>query len=346
MKKAAVIGHFAFGREYLDGQTVKTKILAEELKNHLGEKEVTSIDTHGGAKAMPKILLKCLSALKKHENVVSLPAQNGVKIVVPWLVFFNKFFHRKLHYVVIGGWLSEFLKNKKGLVKKLGKLDGIYVETTSMKNALEEMGFDNIVVMPNCKKLDILKEDEIVYPKGEPYKLCTFSRVMKEKGIEDAVNAVKAVNEHYGRTVYKLDIYGQVDGGQTEWFEKLKSEFPDYVTYGGLVPFDKSVEVLKNYFALLFPTKYFTEGIPGTFIDAYAAGVPVITALWMNSGDVFEDGVQGYGYEFGKTEELERILKDVAANVESFNDIKLNCTVKARDYLPETAVKKLIQNLK
>ena len=33
MKKVAVIGHFAYGLECLDGQTIKTKIVTEELQN-------------------------------------------------------------------------------------------------------------------------------------------------------------------------------------------------------------------------------------------------------------------------------------------------------------------------
>jgi len=44
-----------------------------------------------------------------------------------------------------------------------------------------------------------------------PYKLCTFSRVLKEKGIEDAINAVIKVNTDCGREVCTLDIYGQID---------------------------------------------------------------------------------------------------------------------------------------
>ena len=344
MKKAAVIGHFGFGKEYLDGQTVKTKIVAQELTDRFGKEQISCIDTHGGIKATPKILLKCIAVLAKHKNAVVLPAQNGVRIILPWLCALNRIFRRKLHYAVIGGWLATYLEGKKGLVRTLKKLDGIYVETTSMKEALEKLGFENIVVMPNCKKLDVLSESGLVYPKGEPYKLCTFSRVMKEKGIEDAVNAVKTVNEKLGRTVYTLDIYGQVDGGQTEWFEKLRESFPEYVTYGGLVPFDKSVEVLKNYFALVFPTRFYTEGIPGTLIDAYAAGVPVITALWLNSGDIFEDGKQGFGYEFGAAEELERILTEMADNTALISDLKINCLNKAKKYLPETVSEVLIQN--
>ena len=338
MKNVAVIGHFGGGHLFLDGQTIKTKIVAEEIERCSGENNVTCYDTYGGIKILFKILLNSFNSLKNHKKVVAMPDSNGVRVIFPWLKFWNLLYKREIHYVVIGGWLSEFLKNKKILSMVLKKLDGIYVETTSMKNALEDMGFTNIFVMPNCKKLNILNEEELVYPKDEPYRLCTFSRVMEEKGIEDAVNAVKAANDNFGRIVYTLDIYGQVDSAQTEWFEKLKSSFPEYVTYGGLVPFDKSVEVLKNYFALLFPTRFYTEGIPGTFIDAYAAGVPVITALWMNSGDIFENVIQGLGYEFGKNDELNRILVDVANNNSIICDMKPKCLIKAKSYLPEEAM--------
>jgi hypothetical protein len=73
---------------------------------------------------------------------------------------------------------------RKSLTKALKKFDGIYVETSTMKKALEREGFENVLVMPNCKKLTVLSENDLIYPAGAPYKLCTFSRVMKEKGIE------------------------------------------------------------------------------------------------------------------------------------------------------------------
>jgi len=344
-KKAAVIGHFGKNKNFLNGQTVKTKIVAQELIRRFSDSDVTCIDTYGGMKATPKILLKCFFALKNHDNIVILPAQNGLRIVVPWLCFVNKFFKRKLHYVVIGGWLSEFLKDKKSLQKTLKKLDGIYVETTSMKNALEGMGFENIVVMPNCKNLNILKEDELVFSNGEPYKLCTFSRVMKEKGIEDAVKAVKSVNEHFGRTVYTLDIYGQIDGGQTEWFEELKASFPEYVKYGGLVPFDKSVEVLKDYFALLFPTYYDGEGFAGTLIDAFASGVPVIASDWKYNGEIVRSGENGIVYSLDEANGLEKILFDFVSDSEIVISMKKQCLHSAEEYLPETVIEVLIKEM-
>lgn len=344
MKKAAVIGHFGGGHEYLDGQTVKTKIVTEELCASLGEDEVLKYDTHGRVKMLLSAPFVALGALKKAKNVVMLPAHNGLRVFAPLLAFFRPLFKgRKLHYAVIGGWLAEFIKNKKRLRKTLQKFDGIYVETNTMKNALLEQGFSNVSVMPNCKKLTALSKSELVRHSEEPYKLCTFSRVSREKGIEDAVNAVKEINTSLGRVVYTLDIYGQVDTLQTEWFDRLKSEFPPYISYGGLVPFDKSVETIKNYFALLFPTHYFTEGIPGTVIDAYAAGVPVISARWESFSDIVDEGVTGVGYELGNSDELTDRLLCIAKNPDMLNSMKENCLNYAERFLPDAAVKILTQ---
>lgn len=344
-RQVSVIGHFAFGKNYLDGQTVKTKIVTDELCKQLGNENVLKIDTHGGKITLLKAPFQALKALKKCRNVVILPAHNGLRVYAPLLTFFRRFFKkRKLHYVVIGGWLPEFLQKRKQLAKKLKRFDGIYVETNTMKNALEKQGFTNIFVMPNCKNLQILVPDELVYSNGEPYKLCAFSRVMKEKGIEDAVKAVKQANEEFGRTVYTLDIYGQVDPNQTQWFEDLKKTFPEYIKYCGVVDYDKSVEVLKNYFALLFPTHFYTEGIPGTIIDAYAAGIPVIASKWESFSDIINDDT-GIGYDFDSENALAEILLQVANTPEILLNEKPQCLTEAERYRTENVVKVLIKQL-
>ena len=343
--KVCVIGHFGFGKEMLNGQTIKTKIVTAELEKQLGTEQIVKVDTHGGMRALPRVMTQTFNAFCHCENIVIFPAHNVLRIFAPICTVFNSFFHRKLHYVVIGGWLPEFIQSRKKLAAELRTFDGIYVETSTMKKALENDGFYNIIIMPNFKDIRVLTKDELVYPIGEPYKLCTFSRVMKEKGIGDAVEAVKSINRKLGRTAFELDIYGQIDEGQVEWFDELKASFPEYIRYKGLVPFDESVEVLKDYFALLFPTRFFTEGIPGTIIDAYAAGVPVISAKWESFADVVDDGVTGFGYQFGNRIELEYLLLRIQKKPELIIQKKINCISKAACYLPQSAVKPLLETL-
>lgn len=337
--KVSILGHFGKGVNLLNGQTVKTKIITEELQNQLGQDQVLKIDTHGGWKTLLKAPFQVFRALKNSTNVLIFPARNGLRVYAPLLFFQRHFFKkRKIHYVVIGGWLPEFLKERKRLSRILKKYDGIYVETHTMKSALKAKGFENVYVMPNCKKLTVLSENELVYPSGVPYKLCTFSRVMKEKGIEDAVNAVVSVNTDLGVQAFSLDIYGQVDGAQIEWFESLKKKFPSYIRYGGLVPFDKSVDVLKDYFALLFPTYYEGEGFAGTLIDAYSAGVPVIASDWKYNAEFVNENV-GFVYPTGDQAAFIDILKATAIDPTLLLCKKRLCLIEADKYKIDKAVR-------
>ncbi|MBQ3953045.1 MAG: glycosyltransferase family 1 protein, partial [Ruminococcus sp.] len=118
-KKVGVLGHFGFGLNMTDGQTVKTLTVAKALQERCGEDEVICADTHGGAKALPKLPFQVIKLLKKTNNVVILPAQRGVQVIVPLLAFFNRFFRRRLHYCVVGGWLPRLVADKKRLVRAL-----------------------------------------------------------------------------------------------------------------------------------------------------------------------------------------------------------------------------------
>lgn len=345
MKKVSVIGHFAVGRQYLNGQTIKTKIVAGELERALGVDQVSVVDTHGGRKTLLKAPFQVIHGLKHSGNVVILPAKNGLRVYAPLLAVCKQFFrNRKLHYVVIGGWLPQFLETRKWLAKALMGFDSIYVETNAMKRALEEQGFSNVCVMPNCKDLTVLSESELVFPELEPYKLCTFSRVMQEKGIAEAVDAVKTVNDALGRQVFSLDIYGQVDPQQTDWFADLQKTFPESVRYGGMVPFDKSVEVLKEYFALLFPTRYEGEGFAGTLIDAFSAGVPVIASDWKYNGEIVNDRV-GYAYPTGDQTAFVNILMQIAGNPEMILGKKRACLEETQKYRIDQALRILIDQI-
>lgn len=344
MLKVGIIGHYGYGLDLANGQTIKTKIITEYLNNVLNG-ECTTIDAHGGIKAVIPVIRGSIKCLKNCENVIILLTENGLRVAVPVLALLNRKYHKKLHYVVIGGWLPKFLEKHPIIEKQLKLFTCIYVETSTMKTRLEKKGFSNIVVMPNCKKLDIVDCSELNKSYREPFPICTFSRVMKEKGIETIINVVKSINYNAKRTVYRLDIYGQVDPAQREWFDKLKKDFPSYINYGDVIPFDKSVTVLKNYFLLVFPTHFYTEGIPGTIIDAYAAGLPVISAKWESFSDVVEEGSTGYGYTFGNVQELEAILNSAANEPKNIISMKEKCLNKAIDYTLESALNELIVRL-
>lgn len=343
MKKVCVIGHFGFGKELLNGQTIKTKTVTTELERQLGADQIIKIDTHGGVSVLPKVICQMAKAFRSCENIIIFPAHNGVRVFVPLCVFFNRFHQRKLHYVVIGGWLDSLLDGHSALVRLLKNFTGIYVETQSMQRALNQRGLSNVVVMPNFKNLHILDKSELVYSTGKPYRLCTFSRVMKEKGIEDAIEAVKKINESHEEVLFELDIFGQVDDGQLQWFENLEAGFPKYIRYGGFVPFDKTVDVLKNYYALLFPTYYSGEGFAGTLLDAMAAGVPVVASDWKYNSEIVIPGKTGI---LVKAMDREILVQALESTLDDWwNAMKVSCIKEARKHSPVVAIQVLMNRL-
>lgn len=348
MKKIAIIGNMGvIGKPVSDGQTIKTRIVTQELIRQYGENEVLIINTHGGKINIIKSPFQCLRALINAFNIIILPASNGIRIYAPLLSILSNIIRRcRLHYVVIGGWLPTFIQNKPILKHALRRFYGIYVETDTMKIAMEEQQYNNISIMPNFKDLHIVNKEELEREYAEPYKLCTFSRVMKEKGIEDAVKVVTSINKKLGRVVYTLDIYGKVDPTQTEWFYNLKQTFPEYIRYKGVVDFDQSVEVLKDYFALLFPTYYKGEGFAGTIIDAFAAALPVIASDWRYNSEIIEDGCTGHIYNVHNNSQFESILSNIANDPNLIINLKHNCIIKAQEYLPTNAIIPLVNNIK
>ena len=216
VNRVSIIGLYGGTGNVYDGQTIKTRIVVQEIEKRIGADEVSRIDTFGWKKNSFKLFFNSIKSVCTSKNVIFMTDQGGIK-VFPWLlVCTNFFFNRTLHYVVIGGWLVPFLKKNRVITFFLKKLDNIYVETTVMKSGLEKLGFKNVSLMQNFKTLKPLSEKQLVCTDREPYSFCTFSRVMNEKGIEDAVDAVNQINAFYKRTVCRLDIYGAVDSNQVE----------------------------------------------------------------------------------------------------------------------------------
>lgn len=343
MDNIGICGHFGFGHNFFDGQTIKTRIFAEEIERVFGKNRVNLLDTCNWKGNPFDVLIKSFQLIRTCEKIIILPGQNGLRFFIPYFLLLNRFYCRKIHYVVIGGWLPNEVKKDKRLQKNLKKLNGIYVETNSMLISLKDYGLDNVVIMPNFKQLDIIDEKDLKYNWIEPYKLCTFSRVLKEKGIEDAIDAVKKVNTYYNRIVYTLDIYGQVDESYSTVFEKLKTEFPEYISYKGIVNYDDSTKVLKEYFALLFPTYYSGEGFAGTLLDAFSAGLPVIATDWKYNSEIISNKVEGILYDFRDKNKLESILKNIIEQPEIILNMKVNCIKRARQYTPNIVIGNFIR---
>lgn len=346
MPKLAIIGFFKEGFVADGGQGVKTVILTEELERVLGKDDVLRIDTNNWKKHPFSLVWKSIKAVRKCDNVIFLVYDNGIKVFPRLLSFSNFFKHTRLHYYVVGGWLNDYLRKKSSAAKLLKKFHAIYVEIPSMEQKLIESGFRNIVPVNKFRRLQNIKTDIYDGSFSKPFKLCFFARVLKEKGIEDAIEAVKIANAEFSDPCYILDIYGAVDSNYRDRFDEMKKDFPPYIQYCGLVDFHNSTSVLSGYFAMLFPTYFASEGYPNTVVDAYAAGLPIIATKWNSNEEFIRDKEDGLLVDIKSPGQIVQALKYLSENENRYYKMKANCLKRRDEYRPEIAVNKVLAQLK
>lgn len=344
MKKytIGVAGFFGNGVSTAGGQEAKTCSLTRALREAYGKSQVITADTRGWKKKPFRLLCQLIAMAGKCSHVFILPAQNAVRVFVPLFVILKAFCKCKIHYAVVGGWLPEKTAKNKLLSWYAKKLDGIYVETSTMKAALEEQGFGNVTILPNFKFITPLTEKDLPTAFEQPYRLCMFSRVMKEKGVEDAISAVTKINEKYGKTMLKLDVYGKIHPGYKQRFQELMASVPNYIRYAGMVEPEESVQVLKDYFALLFPTYYDGEGFPGTLLDAFASGVPVVASDWKYNSEIIREGYTGTLFPPRDIDALTERLEYIVENIIWWENMRKTCLERAKQYQPHEIIKPII----
>ena len=338
----AIIGHFGGKENILDGQTVKTKILYDELSD-VTEWNIQKVDTYYKNKKPIKLLIDTIICLLKNKHVIVLLSRNGMRFYFPLLCFFSKIFGTKVYHDVIGGSLDKLVVQYHGFRTFLNSFRVNWVESEGLKQRLLALGINNCEVLPNFKRLNVLENYKVDYE--EPFKFCIFSRVMKEKGVEDAIEAIEAINKAAGREICQLDIYGRIDDKYTERFDKIIQTSSNAIQYKGMVPYDKSVEAIKDYYALLFPTYWDGEGFPGTIVDAFSAGLPVIATDWNCNAEIVDDMTSGIIYPNSEIKDLKSAVKWCIAHKAEVINWKNSCLQKAKEYQPDSYIKKIIKTI-
>ena len=343
-KTISIIGHFGGKENILDGQTIKTKILYEELSNATDWK-ILKVDTYYKSHNPIKLIFDTLKCLLCTKNIIVLLSGNGMKFYFPILSFFANKFHKNIYHDVIGGNLDLYVSKYPEFKNYLNSFQVNWVETEGMKKKLIDQEINNCEVMPNFKRLSIANTDFNEMHFTEPYRFCIFSRVMKEKGVEDAIEAIETINKEVGRNICTLDIYGRIDDGYVERFEELLTTVSKAIQYKGMVPYDKSVEAIKDYYALLFPTYWKGEGFPGTIVDAFSAGLPVIATDWNCNSEIVTNKVNGILYPNEDIENLKDAIICIIKNNCEMIAIKKQCIKTAKKYQPDMYVKRIVERI-
>ena len=335
MYRIGVWGHFGDGGKIADGQAGRTTIITNELRRRYGDEKVKTLNTNAWRKNPLKFLYASISLLLRSEVFIIAPADNGFKVFVPILDFFNKIFKRRILYVVIGGFLPGLLKTRQKYVKMLNRFAGSFVQTENIKNDLSRLGVEKLHILSNPKRLNTLKEKDVKVVDAERIKVCVFSRIYADKGVEDAIEAVKLANKKLSGKYVTLDMYGLVPEFYKERLNELLQQNEGLVQYKGIIDYDKTVETLSSYFVMLFPTFYHGEGFPGNVIDAYNSALPIIATEWLYNSDVVLDNKTGLLVPIKNPEALCNAILKLYNNRELRQELAINSLREAHKYAPD-----------
>jgi len=332
--RIGVIGHFGAGGKFCDGQTVKTKNLTDLLEGK-GGFSVYRVDTAYVKTNKLRLLLETIICLIRCRHVFLMVSGNGMKFYLPFLYFVNRFTRCRIYHYIIGSSLLTLVEEDPRLIRYMNALSVNWFEYESGTDILRRKGVKNMETLVNFKLIHPV-EQALEYSDTEGvFRFCMFSRVMEEKGVTQAIEAVAAINAKSGRKTVCLDIYGPVELEYRMKFEQLLSDHSDCVCYRGIADSEKSVEVLKVYYALLFPTRYAGEGVPGTVIDAFAAGLPIIASDWNANRELIEDGVQGIVYPCCRAKTLQEAIEWAVAQPDEMMRMRTAARAEYKRFMPE-----------
>ena len=141
------------------------------------------------------------------------------------------------------------------------------------------------------------------YPEDEPIVFTYIARIMKEKGIDEFLEAAEYFCDNYpDKAIFN------VLGFCEESYELRLKELQDakIVNYYGMQD-DVRPYILKSH-CIVMPS-FYGEGMSNVLLESAACGRPIITTDLPGCGETLEDGVTGFVVKPQSAESLINVLK-------------------------------------
>lgn len=129
-----------------------------------------------------------------------------------------------------------------------------------------------------------------------------IARIMKEKGIEQYIDAAKIIKEIYPHV--NFHIYGFCEENYSNLISCLEKR--GIVIYHGQV--DNMVDVYKDMSCVIHPT-YYSEGMSNVLLESAASGRPIIASDRPGCREIIDDKVNGFLVKERDTEDLVEKIK-------------------------------------
>ncbi|MDD3397319.1 MAG: glycosyltransferase [Clostridia bacterium] len=344
--KITICADFGIDEIACDGASTKARNILEVFIKKFGSNNVKK----NHFSSWKKHPFKNYKSLKKSfidsKYIVLMPSPMRLIIVSLFAKKWVKKYNCKVLYSVVGGWLPTYIKKYSIVRTACSSFTAIFVETHGMEKALKEMGMINIYYSP-VFSLRLPLDENVFRTKVDTmekaisknvFHFCTFSRVDYNKGILIAIDSIKCISSIYQNATIDLTIYGKISPSFENDFKLAIEANKKNVKYGGIIPDDKVISTLSDYFMLLFPTFFFGEGFPATLLESYMAGLPAIASNWKYNSELIDNGINGILFDPITVDGLNNAIENIINNKEKIILFKKNVYVFSKKFTPECAL--------
>ena len=335
--RIVVLGFFGYSSNILDGQTVKTRNILDLLQDKCKDASIQYFDTDR-LHHNPLSVFNMLRRVCRSDRLLYVPGRNNLIHFAPLLAILAKLFRFKVIQLVVGGWLAEWLQQYPKSRWAVSKYEVILTETKIDKENLERMcGLKQVRVFPNFR-MDSQEYLPVTSNSAHAFfRIVYMARIHRLKGI-DWMNALAShLEKHYGEGSVKIDFYGPINPEDNDYFLEILSRHKS-MSYLGILNPTEIVKTLSKYDVLVLPTHFFTEGFPGSVLDAYRSGIPVIVTEWLHARQFVRDGESGFiiPFEHGDQDLCEKV-DYLIDNPNRLKDLKQQAYTESLQYTPEVA---------
>ena len=160
------------------------------------------------------------------------------------------------------------------------------------------------------------------YPNEDTVDFVFISRVMREKGIDQYLDAAKVIREYHPET--RFHVCGDCEQDYEELLNKLHKD--GVIIYHGRI--DDIAGMHKICGCTVHPS-YYPEGMSNVLLEACACGRPIITTDRAGCREIVDDGSNGFIVKQKDSDDLvEKINKFLSLSWEQRKDMGLAARIK------------------
>lgn len=276
-----------------------------------------------------KFIFLCFFNRKRFVFIAKAPTGGNIMLKILKKM---KYPAEKIAFYLYGKGLMGGFYESRVDVNNLRYPKYLICESLFIKEDFIKRGFleEQIKIFPCIKK--IVEVNIPDFEKKEILSGIFISRIVKAKGVLDLLDALKIINKN--KIKFKATISGGWPEPDTE--EKIieESKKRNDIVYLGqsfAINTKEDYDFLSSFDLHFFPTKFAHEGIPGSAIDAFIAGLPSLVSTYDCAREVFSNET-AYFFEYDSVEDMVRQMDRIYSNQKELYLKRHNCLIEAKKY--------------